>query len=241
MSENNFDLITREVYKLKERREHLEDENRNLRQQLTDLRSGRGIFVEIEGKRFALTMPSASLASSTIQNVPLNTREDIASPTSASLPTLPAHSTHPTHPIISAQSLLPASDEEKQQELATAQVEQIEEDIELQKTQAIQEVPDKMQGLQEDSTKELPASPTTNPHPVIELTEEDIVPTFLEEAMIDEFTSAATSPLAVWSGPPAPSHATQRPTPSEPKSQEEIDEEEKAALRHQLIGSFLLE
>ena len=235
MSENNFDLITREVYKLKERREHLEDENRNLRQQLTDLRSGRGIFVEIEGKRFALTMPSASLASSTIQGVPLNTREDIASPTSASLPALSTHTT------ISAQSLLPESDEEEQQELATAQVEQLEEAIELQETQAIQEIPDEMQGIQEDSTKELPVSPTTNTHPAIELTEEDIAPTFLEEAMIDEFTSAATSPLAVWSGPPAPSHAVQRTTPSEPKSQEEIDEEEKAALRHQLIGSFLLE
>jgi hypothetical protein len=51
--------------------------------------------------------------------------------------------------------------------------------------------------------------------------------TFLEEMMFDEFAVAATSPMTVWSDP------VQKP--------EAIDEHEKAALRRELVGSFLLE
>jgi len=54
-------------------------------------------------------------------------------------------------------------------------------------------------------------------------------PTFLEEIMLDEFAAAATSPMAVWSGPVKKQEA------------EPIDEEQKAALRRELMGSFLLE
>jgi hypothetical protein len=50
---------------------------------------------------------------------------------------------------------------------------------------------------------------------------------FLEEMMIDEFSSAMTSPMAVWTGPA--------------KQAEITDEEKKAALRKELMGSFLLE
>ena len=54
--------------------------------------------------------------------------------------------------------------------------------------------------------------------------------TFLEDMLIDEFAAAATSPMsaAVWQG-----------NVSEKASS--IDDEEKAALRKELIGSFLLE
>lgn len=51
--------------------------------------------------------------------------------------------------------------------------------------------------------------------------------TFLEEMMIDEFSAAMTSPMAVWTGPA--------------KQAEITDEEKKAALRKELMGSFLLE
>ena len=54
-------------------------------------------------------------------------------------------------------------------------------------------------------------------------------PTFLEEMMIQEFASAMTSPAAVWTGP------VKKPEP--PMS----EEEKKAALRRELMGSFLLE
>ncbi len=54
MSDNNFERILQEVHNQKERLESLLAENAALRQQLADLRTGRGIFVEIGNKRFAL-------------------------------------------------------------------------------------------------------------------------------------------------------------------------------------------
>jgi hypothetical protein len=51
--------------------------------------------------------------------------------------------------------------------------------------------------------------------------------TFLEEMMVDEFSTAMTNQTAVWTGPA--------------KQAEITDDEEKAALRKQLMGSFLLE
>jgi hypothetical protein len=62
--------------------------------------------------------------------------------------------------------------------------------------------------------------------------EEEKVPSssssFLEEMLVDEFAAAATSPMAVWQG-------------SKTRKLVAIDEEEKAALRKQLIGSYILE
>jgi hypothetical protein len=55
------------------------------------------------------------------------------------------------------------------------------------------------------------------------------VPTFLEEIMLDEFAAAATSPMAVWNGP------------VNKQEGEPIDEEQKATLRRELMGSFILE
>ena len=50
----------------------------------------------------------------------------------------------------------------------------------------------------------------------------------LEDMLDDEFATAATSPMAVWQG-------------SKTRKLTAIDEEEKATLRKQLVGSFLLE
>ncbi len=51
---------------------------------------------------------------------------------------------------------------------------------------------------------------------------------FLEELLVDEFTAAATSPMHAWIN-------------SSEKKLPPIDEDEKAALRRELSGSFLLE
>ena len=56
---------------------------------------------------------------------------------------------------------------------------------------------------------------------------------FLEEIMIDEFSAALTSPTAVWQGPIQKRETIKKP--------EQIDEDEMAALRRDLMGSFLLE
>src|SRR5204863_6997369 len=62
--------------------------------------------------------------------------------------------------------------------------------------------------------------PPTTPVP-------SITPTFLEQIMIDEFSLATTSSSAVWTGPI--------------KKTEVLDEAQKAVLRRELSGSFLLE
>jgi len=63
----------------------------------------------------------------------------------------------------------------------------------------------------------------------IEKEEQQKAPTFLEEIMIDEFAASSTASMAVWKGP------------AKKQQQEQIDEEQKAALRRELMGSFLLE
>jgi len=210
MGDSYFDLITQEVLKQKQRKEQLEDENRELRQQLADLRTGRGVFVEVEGKRFALTLPTTSLSTPTDQQsvASLDMPSSESAPTSTSLP------------IVSAKSLIMSPDVEgdnEEQEQGELQEPVFEQNDEAAKAP------------RRYITRKLPVSMLETSHPALELTKEEVASSFLEEAMIDEFTSAATSPLAIWSGPPAP------------KKQEQIDEEEKAALRRQLIGSFLLE
>lgn len=63
--------------------------------------------------------------------------------------------------------------------------------------------------------------------------------TFLEEIMLDEFSSAMSNPLSTWIGPDQAEQA--RKTQRLDARPEDLDEEQKAALRRELIGSFLLE
>ena len=80
-----------------------------------------------------------------------------------------------------------------------------------------------------------PVEPFDEHMPLQEQVTEEITPSFsasslLEDEMYeDDFTDSVTSPVAVWKGPEA-----------SPR-QKSINEDEKAALRRELIGSFLLE
>lgn len=174
MGGSSFDMIAQELLRQKQIMDQMEAENRELRHQLVNLREGRAIFVEIDGRRFALVADSTAISQAPAEEVA---------------------------PI--AVTTIPLQ-------------ESIEEEAEA-----------------AEITDQFPRIPET-PQPAMDFLvdeKEDASPTFLEEVMIDEFAAAATSPLAVWSG-----------TPTEPaKPQEPINEAEKAALRQQLIGSFLLE
>lgn len=83
-------------------------------------------------------------------------------------------------------------------------------------------------------TEEIPVRQrsTTVPLPDEEELKVERAP-FLEEIMIDEFSAALTSPTAVWQGPVQKKETIKKP--------ELIDEDEMAALRRDLMGSFLLE
>lgn len=169
---SNFELIMQEVLKQKQLLEDLLSENDELHRQLAELRDGRGILVDILGKRFPLV--------------------DI-----------------------------PVSDSSYR--IATPEV-----DLSLQETTEI-------------ASESLPSSTPETPVPALTSTEENAeedLPTYiappksnyLEEAMLDEFSSLATREMgqvAVWSGP-----ITNPPT---------FDEKEKENLRRELSGSFLLE
>ena len=176
MSGSNFELIMQEIQNQKQHMDDLLAENRELRRQLTSLRSGQGIIIEIEGMQFALgneafTNPFPVQETPTTQLTPA---------TFELAPTRPM-GTIPETPY-------PHTDE-------FAQVAEFSEEVD------------------EVREEEVPSAHAS---------------TFLEEMLIDEFASAATSPMAVWKAP-----VTRKLTA--------IDEDQNAALRKELIGSFLLE
>ena len=104
-----------------------------------------------------------------------------------------------------------------------------EADVSMQETSMIANIPH-----DEASLPSIPETPIPNMVVVMEELSEDtspsrpaVSPIFLEEMLLEEFTSAAGNQMSVWSGPVS--------------SSGEIDEAEKAALRRELMGSFLLE
>jgi hypothetical protein len=171
-SGSNFELILQEVLKQKQLLEDLLSENDELHRQLTELREGRGIFVDILGKRFPLVdVPVRnSLVSRVTPGADLSLQETTEF-LSESLPT-----STPETPVPALES----------------PVDEVQED------------------------------PPTYVTPTM--------PSYLEEATLDEFSAAATREMgqvAVWSGP-----ITNPPT---------FDEKQKENLRRELSGSFLLE
>ena len=78
MADTGFEQIAEEILAIKERMEELEAENDELRQQLTDLREGRGIFLDILGQRFSLrseTVGDSEVAASSSATIEVITEE----------------------------------------------------------------------------------------------------------------------------------------------------------------------
>lgn len=171
-SGSSFELILQEVLKQKQLLTDLQAENAELYRQLADLREGRGILVDILGKRVPLFVESVAVSSEVdpIAQADPSLQETRATNNNALLYSSP-------------ETPLPNADF------------------------GIGEV-------QDDQEEQLQVSASA-------------IPTFLEEALIDEFSKAATTEIAVWSGP-----VTNHPV---------IDEKEKETLRRELSESFLLE
>jgi hypothetical protein len=85
MERDSFDLIIEAVLKQKQLMERLVDENWQLRRQLADLREARGIFVDIDGRRFWLSAQSSQIAPATTPpaNAPLHASSGTSDTTSA--------------------------------------------------------------------------------------------------------------------------------------------------------------
>ncbi len=194
MAGSSFELLMQEIFNQKQRMDELLEENHTLRRQLTDLRVGHGIFLEIYGRRFALSTenpPSLSQRVSSVQDVPAVEQATISMPITETATDTP--------------------DSAEQTTITESTIGNIPETP----------LPD---------IDQLGSLPPSAEHFEVETAELSHT-TFLEEMLIDEFAAAATSQIPVWRG-----SQTRKLPPVDL-----IDEEEKATLRKQLIGSFLLE
>lgn len=210
MGGSSFDTIAQEILHQKQIMEQMQAENQELRRQLADLRDGRGIFVDIGGKRFALIGEMNN-----------------------------GHAAKPPAAVQTAQIVQTVQVAQDAVEMGTGEEEE-------RTTENEQDVVSPFYDYDEDEegtpTRSLPAldipvqpereTPLPATHFLVE--NEPTMPSFLEELMIDEFTTAAQNPKAVWSAPEPKAQSQQTPLPLS-------DEETKAALRRELIGSFLLE
>jgi hypothetical protein len=131
MSDGSFEFILRALRNQKQRLEELQAENSELHQQLTDLRNGHGIFVEILGTRFALveTQPGALYASTMIQvqDAPtMQIAQTITAPTLLSMPETP----RTLEPVEESSALQDQVTEEISQSLSPAPsfLEEVDED-----------------------------------------------------------------------------------------------------------------
>src|SRR5579859_2300953 len=78
MVANHFEHIAQELLKQKQLMDKLQAENRELRTQIADLRAGRGIFIEIQGSRFALRDDSTLGQTNPASSVPASTSPSTA-------------------------------------------------------------------------------------------------------------------------------------------------------------------
>jgi hypothetical protein len=181
MGGSSFDLIVQELQTQQHIMEEMKAENHKLHQQIAALRTGQGIFLEINGTRMALDTQVVTTAAT-------NSQQSIVPPVT------------PTQPS-SKEDIKPSNEQ-----MPLAEQSNNNEDRKIKDAEIIPEAAIAAQPEQEKDKR-----PST----------------FLEEIMLDEFASALTAPTAIQQVP------EQEPTVSK--------EEQKAALRRELIGSFLLE
>lgn len=67
MGGSSFDLIAQELLRHKNAMEQMEQENRELRRQLADMRAGHGFVIEIDGQRFSV--PVAAIAPTQVSSI----------------------------------------------------------------------------------------------------------------------------------------------------------------------------
>ncbi len=231
MSGSNFDLLVQEVLKQQRVMEELEKENRELRHQLADLRTGRGIRIEICGKSFTLgdevteSVPTAAAAEA-----------QSAGPAKieAQVPPVEALTAEPATAIEAGESSEASAPQVPPEQhagviaaaSATRSAEKEPEIVGAAPAPAPAQVAPPAAQLAEKEPESV--APASSAQAAGEQTASSA--TFLEEIMLDEFASASTKPMAVWNGPVRATRKLQ-----------DIDEEQKARLRRELTGSFLLE
>ncbi len=229
---SSFETILEALVKQKQVLEDLQAEHEALRQQLSDLRAGHGISVEILGVRIPLVaVPGTDVAGT----------DEVKHGD-----TLLATTVEDTAPVRAA---VPAAADDSLQE-TTAIVPAVNADLALQQTTAFI-APANDLALQQTtaiSGEVLQAPLRETPQPDADFLIEDVaendslfspVPSssFLEDALLAEFSTASNRHAGNWTGPNTSGPLTNGPITNNP----DLDEDEKAALRRALTGSYILE
>lgn len=229
---NSFDQIVQELSKQQQLMSEMLSENRQLHQQLAKLKAGHEVFLEIQGILIPVMVQQYDSSPSLIFTQ--QTDPQLVVPSEQS----------PAPEQTAMGSLEPlAATELEQQAIVTAPLTQPEH----------QEVPAIDQSVQPDETvfvveqTERASEPVAEPEVVAQTTTQQSEqaaeqqqslqplkqgqPSFLEEIMLDEFSSALTTPL----------QSAQLQKPADNKQEEQSEEEQKAELRRQLVNSYILE
>lgn len=222
-SSSSFENILEALIQQKQVLEDLQAEHESLRQQLADLRAGKGIFLEILGTRIPLA------GTLDINNVVLD----------GSAPTFNVVEETAPVPVVTPPADQDASLQETRAiQLAepdpalqeTTMVAATGSDLAFQPTAAISSEALQTAGHGSDFVIE-DVSENGTPVPV------DSSSSFLEDALLSEFTTASSRHVGNWSGP-----ITNSPMPNGPiTNNPNLNEAEKAALRRELMGSYILE
>jgi hypothetical protein len=229
-SSSSFESILEALIQQKQVLEDMQAENESLRQQLADLRAGQGIFLEILGTRIPLASTPDTYISDVVSDdsAPVSSMMEVTAPVAAVAPPIEKDAALQETSAIQ----LPESDPALQE---TTMVATVGSDLTLQPTASISS---ETLHMAEQGTS------LTDSDFVIEDVSENAVPisagsspSFLEDAMLAEFATASTRHVGSWSGP-----ITNSPIPNGPiTNNPDLDEEEKAALRRELMGSYILE
>lgn len=233
-SSSGFDNILEALIQQKQVLEDLQAENTSLRQQLADLRAGHGIFIEILGTRIPLA---------TITDAHVN--DEVSE---SNVPEIDAIEVTAPVPAVAAE---PAAENDAWL-LDTRAIELPEPDLALQETTMVPAAGSDLtlQPTASISSEDMQAAEEAAPAPTGDFVIEDVsesesesaVPagssaSFLEDAMVAEFANASNRHVGNWSGP-----ITNSPIPGGPiTNNPDLDEAAKAALRRELMGSYILE
>ena len=232
-SSSSFDDIVEALVQQKHMLEEMEAENASLRQQLADLRAGHGIFIDILGTRIPLAVTTEAQAIDVVseKHTPAIDAIEETAPVPAVAPRVEQEDAW----LLETSAIkLPQPDPALQE---TTMVPAASSDPTLQPTASIAN-----EDLQAAEQAETSAASDFVIEDVPENEGESPVPagspsSFLEDALVAEFATASTRPVGNWSGP-----ITNNPIPNGPiTNNPDLDEEAKAALRRELMGSYILE
>ena len=224
-SGSSFETILESILKQKQVLDDMQVENEALRQQLAELKAGRGIYVEVLGTR----IPLAGAPVVQVVDVVSNYNPPIDPTSENTAPVLAAVSTAETDAALQETTAIQSTDADQALLLTTASAARHADLSSQQNTAFPGEV--------------LQTAGRETPMPGVDFVIEDVseneVPlpvrgssNFLEEAMLAEFSAASPHQVGNRSGPNTNGHITNNP---------DLDEDEKAALRRELMGSYILE